>query len=160
MNSATDAFAIIEIAVSAIATASLWLAARRRSGRVRLACYWFAGAAVLWCLGAIIQEVLGAPSSGQAVDLTFADLPSLAALLAMVAGVAALMAARRARVSDGWRALGQRAVARPVIPRLVDGYIAAGALFLIGWITLFGSEYATSGSGPGAFAVELIHPLA
>jgi diguanylate cyclase (GGDEF)-like protein/PAS domain S-box-containing protein len=160
VNTATDALAIVEIAASAAATASLWLAARRRSGRVRLACYWFAGAAALWCLGVIIQQVLGAPLSGVAASLTFADLPPLLALPAMVAGVAALMAARRPRAGDGWRALGQRAVARPVIPRLVDGYIAAAALFLIGWITLFGSEYATSGGGAGAFTVELIHPLA
>jgi diguanylate cyclase (GGDEF)-like protein len=160
VNIGTDALPTAEIAVSAAAGASLWLAARRRPGRARVAYFCFAAVALLWCLGVIVQQALGAPLAGVSVGLTFADLPPLLALLAAVAGVAALMAARAARAGDGWRALSHRAAIRPVIPRLVDGYIVASALFVVGWITLFGPEYATSGSGPGAFAVELIRPLA
>ncbi|MGH3159312.1 MAG: hypothetical protein ACRDNF_22450, partial [Streptosporangiaceae bacterium] len=160
MSVGSDALAIAEIATPAAAALSLWLAARLRPGRVKIGYFWFAGVAALWCLGVVIGLALGAPLTGNAVGLTFADLPSLLALPAVVAGVAALMATRKARAGDGWRTLGHRAVQRPVIPRLVDGYITAAALFVVGWITLFGPEYATSGSGPGSFAVELIRPLA
>jgi diguanylate cyclase (GGDEF)-like protein/PAS domain S-box-containing protein len=160
MNVGTDALPTVEIAVSAAAGLSLWLDARRRPGRAGAAYFCFAAVALLWCLGVIVQQALGAPLTGVSVGLTFADLPPLLALMAAVAGVAALMAARAARAGAGWRALSHRAAARPVIPQLVDGYIVASALFVVGWITLFGPEYATSGSGPGAFAVELIRPLA
>ena len=160
MSVATDAFATADIAASAAAAVSLWLAARRRAGRIRLGYAWFASAAALWCLGVTLQLALGAPLRGVAVGLTFADLPPLLALPAAVAGVAALMAGHAARAGDRWRTLGQRAVAGPMVPRLVDGYIAAAALFVAGWITMFGPEYVTSGSGPGSFAVELIRPLA
>jgi diguanylate cyclase (GGDEF)-like protein/PAS domain S-box-containing protein len=159
VNFAANGLFIAEIAMSALAALGLWLGARRRTGRVRVGYLWFAGVAVLWCLGVILQRALGTPISG----LNLADLPPLLALPAAVGGAAALMAARQARAGDGWRTLGQRMAerfARPVIPRLVDGYITAAALFVIGWITLWGPEYATSGSGPGSFAVELIHPLA
>jgi diguanylate cyclase (GGDEF)-like protein/PAS domain S-box-containing protein len=160
MSIAAHALAGAGIATSAAAAATLWLAARRRPARVRLAYLWFAAAAAFWCLGIITQQALGAPLSGVAVGLTFADLPPLLALPAAVAGVAALVAAGSARASDGWRTLGQRVATRPVIPRLADGYIAAAALFVVGWITLFGPKYVKSGGGPGSFAVQLIHPLA
>jgi diguanylate cyclase (GGDEF)-like protein/PAS domain S-box-containing protein len=160
MSVATDALAAADIATSAAAAASLWLAARRRAGRIRLGYLCFADAAALWCLGVTIQLALGAPLRGVAVGLTFADLPPLLALPAAVVGVAALMAGHAARAGDRWRTLGQRAATGPVVPRLVDGYIAAAALFVVGWITMFGPEYVTSGSGPGSFAVELIRPLA
>jgi diguanylate cyclase (GGDEF)-like protein/PAS domain S-box-containing protein len=160
MSVATDVLAAADIATSAAAAASLWLAARRRAGRIRLGYICFAEAAALWCLGVIIQQALGAPLRGVAVGLTFADLPPLLALPAAAAGVAALMAGNAARAGDRWRTLGQRAATGPVVPRLVDGYIAAAALFVAGWITMFGPEYVTSGSGPGSFAVELIRPLA
>ncbi len=160
MSVATDVLGAADIATSAEAAGSLWLAARRRAGRIRLGYLWFAAAAALWCLGVVLQQVLGAPLRGVAVGLTFADLPPLLALPAAVAGIAALMAGRAARAGDRWRALGQRAAAGPVVPRLVDGYIVAAGLFVVGWITMFGPEYVTSGSGAGSFAVELIRPLA
>ena len=44
--------------------------------------------------------------------------------------------------------------------RLADGYVLAAALFVIGWVTLFGSIYQESGERAGAFALALAHPLA
>jgi diguanylate cyclase (GGDEF)-like protein/PAS domain S-box-containing protein len=148
------------IAASGAAALILWLAARRRAGRARLAYLWLGGAAGFWCLGVIVQQALGAPLSGVAVGLTAGDLPPLLALLAAVAGVAALAAASGAKARDGWRAIGQRITPRSVITRLADGYVLAAVLFVVGWFTLFGPDYIGSGSGPGAFAVELLHPLA
>jgi diguanylate cyclase (GGDEF)-like protein/PAS domain S-box-containing protein len=160
MSIAAHALAAAGIAASALAAIALWLAARRRAGRGRLAYLWFSGAAGLWCLGVIAQQVLGAPLSGVAVGLTLADLPPLLALVAVVAGVVALVAAGGGKAGDGWRTLGQRIARRPAIPRLADGFVLAAVLFVIGWITLLGPDYIRSGSGPGAFAVELLHPLA
>jgi len=158
MSIAGHALAAAEIAASALAALTLWLAARRLVGRGRLAYLWFSAAAALWCLGAIAQQALGAPLSGVAAGLTLADLPSLLALVAVVVGVAMLVAVGGGKAGDGWRTLGQRMARRPVIPRLADGFVLAAVLFVIGWIALFGPDYIRSGSGPGAFAVELLHP--
>jgi diguanylate cyclase (GGDEF)-like protein/PAS domain S-box-containing protein len=160
MSIAGHALAAAGIAASALAALTLWLAARRGAGRGRLAYLWFSGAAGFWCLGVIGQQVLGAPLSGVAVGLTLADLPPLLALIAVVAGVVVLVAAGGGKAGDGWRTLGQLMARRPVIPRLADGFVLAAVLFVTGWITLFGPDYIRSGSGPGAFAVELLHPLA
>ena len=141
MSIAAHALAAAGIAASAAAALALWLAARRQSGRVRLADLWLAGAAAFWCLGVIVQLVMGVPLSGVAVGLTLADLPPLLALVAVLAGAVALVAASGAMTGDGWRSLGQRMARRPVIPRLVDGYVLAAALFVVGWVTLFGPEY-------------------
>jgi diguanylate cyclase (GGDEF)-like protein/PAS domain S-box-containing protein len=156
----THALAFAGIAAAAAAALSLWLAARRQSGRIRLAYRWLGGAAALWCLGIIVQQALGVPLSGVPVGLTFADLPPLAALAAVLAGVRVLASAGTAGTRDGWRALGQRMTARPVIPRLTDSYLLAAVLFVIGWVALFGPDYIRAGSGPGVFAVELLPTLA
>ena len=160
MSIAGHALAAAGIAASALAALTLWLAARRRAGRSRLAYLWFSGAAGFWCLGVIAQQVLGAPLSGVAVGLTLADLPPLLALIAVVAGVVVLVAAGGGKAGDGWRILGQRMARRPMIPRLADGFVLAAVLFVVGWITLLGPDYIRSGSGPGAFATELLHPIA
>jgi diguanylate cyclase (GGDEF)-like protein/PAS domain S-box-containing protein len=160
MSTAGHVLATAGIAASALAALTLWLSARRRAGRGRLAYLWFGGAAGFWCLGVIAQQVLGAPLSGVAAGLTLADLPPLLALIAVVAGVVALVAAGGGKAGDGWRTLGQRMARRPEIPRLADGFVLAAVLFVIGWITLLGPDYIRSGSGPGAFAVELLHPMA
>jgi diguanylate cyclase (GGDEF)-like protein/PAS domain S-box-containing protein len=160
MSSAAHALAAAGIAASAAAALSLWLAAWRQSGRLRAGYLWLGGAAAFWCLGAITQQTLGAPLSGVAADLTLTDLPPLLALIAVLAGGLVLVAASDGKAHDGWRALGQRLAGRPVIPRLADGYALAAALFVIGWVTLFGPDYVRSGSGAGAFAVELLHPVA
>jgi diguanylate cyclase (GGDEF)-like protein/PAS domain S-box-containing protein len=49
---------------------------------------------------------------------------------------------------------------RDAVARLADGYILAAALFIVGWITLFGSIYHRSGDGAGTFVLALLHPLA
>ena len=46
------------------------------------------------------------------------------------------------------------------IARLADGFVLAAALFIVGWLTLFGSIYQRSGDGAGTFALALLHPLA
>jgi diguanylate cyclase (GGDEF)-like protein/PAS domain S-box-containing protein len=160
MSTAGHALAAAGIAASGVAALTLWLAARRRSGRARLGYLWLSGAAAFWCLGVIAQQALGTSLSSAAAGLTLADLPPLLALIAVVAAAVVLAAASGGKGRDGWRTLGHRVAGRPVISRLADGYILAAVLFVIGWITLFGPDYIRSGSGPGAFAVALLHPMA
>ena len=64
MSTAGHALAAAGIAASGVAGLTLWLAARRRSGRARLGYLWLSGAAAFWCLGVIAQQALGTSLSG------------------------------------------------------------------------------------------------
>lgn len=148
----------IAIAVLAAvgAAVSLWWGAEPYTGPLRRAYRWFAIAAVLWGAGAVVGQSLTVPVGAAAVPLSFGDLPGLLALAVMGAGLVRLAAA------------GQRP-AEPVLPghdqgqvagHVADGYVFASALFLIGWVTLFGSAFLKAGTGPATFAAELVHPIA
>jgi diguanylate cyclase (GGDEF)-like protein/PAS domain S-box-containing protein len=142
------------------AAASLWLGAQGLRGY-----RWLAGAALLWCAGLVAVQIEGPPSG-----LSFADLPSLLAVAVAAIGIIALCAkgpgakgpgARGPGVNtgddDAFSADGSQA---SVVPGLADGYVMAVALLVIGWVALFGGEFHHSGARPGAFLVDLIHPLA
>jgi diguanylate cyclase (GGDEF)-like protein/PAS domain S-box-containing protein len=141
------------VVVTAATAAILWFASSRHDGPVQRAYRWFTVAAVAWGAGFIAQQALAGPLGETAVPLTVGDLPSLPALLAMVAGLGALASARP-----------EAAAAAPApgvaMKRLADGYVLAAALFVIGWVTLFGSIYQESGERAGTFALALAHPLA
>jgi diguanylate cyclase (GGDEF)-like protein/PAS domain S-box-containing protein len=131
------------------AAASLWLRSRRGNGGY----LWLAGAAALWCAGLIALQV-----DGSTVGLSFADLPPLLAVAAAAVGIVLLTGARR---DPGSAAdLDDDVPQGSVLPGLADGYVMAVALLVIGWVTLFGSEFHRSGARPGTFLVDLIHPLA
>ena len=91
--------------------------------------------------------------------LSFADLPSLLLLPVMVAGLAGLAAAARRAVPETSASHRPRRGLGSAAAYLADGYVLAAALFLIGWVTLFGAAYAHSETGL-SFAGELLHPLA
>jgi diguanylate cyclase (GGDEF)-like protein len=145
------------------AAASLWLGGRRHSAASARGYRWLAGAAGLYCAALIIAQGLGpalSPDSG----LSFADLPSLLAVAAAAVGIWTLATAETgrgrataARGNDGTPLAAQPALAAP---GLADGYVAAVALLVIGWITLFSSEFHRSGERPGTFLLALVHPLA
>jgi diguanylate cyclase (GGDEF)-like protein/PAS domain S-box-containing protein len=138
--------------VAAVAAATiLWRNSTRHEGSVRNAYRWLTMAAVAWGAGFVAQQALIGPLGGTAVPLTLGDPVSLLALPAMVAGLMALAAPGA-----------EPAVIRPreAAMRLADGYVLAAALFIIGWVALFGSIYRSSGDGAGTFALALIHPLA
>ena len=141
------------VVVTAATAAILWFASSRHDGPVQRAYRWFTVAAVAWGAGFVAQQALAGPLGETAVPLTVGDLPSLPALLAMVAGLGALASARP-----------EAAAAAPApgvaMKRLADGYVLAAALFVIGWVTLFGSIYQESGERAGTFALALAHPLA
>jgi diguanylate cyclase (GGDEF)-like protein len=147
------------------AAVSLWLGARR-SGAFARGYRWLAGAAALYCAGLITQQALGSaltPASG----LSFADLPSLLAVATAAVGIVMLTTAERESESPGRSAAAGtdgpdplESPASPVLPGLADGYVMAVALLVIGWVTLFSSEFHRSGERPGTFLLALIHPLA
>ena len=143
------------VVVTAATAAVLWFASSLHEVPVPVqrAYRWFTVAAVAWGAGFVAQQALAGPLGETAVPLTVGDLPSLPALLAMVAGLGALASARP-----------EAATAAPApgvaMKRLADGYVLAAALFVIGWVTLFGSIYQESGERAGAFALALAHPLA
>jgi len=143
----TAAGAVVAVAAAAI----LWRSSTRHEGPVRRAYRWLAVAAVALGAGFVAQQALTGPLGGTAVPLTFGDLLSLFALPAMVAGLVAMAAAGT-----------DTAAVRPrdAAMRLADGYVLAAALFVIGWVALFGSIYRRSGDGAGTFTLALLHPLA
>jgi diguanylate cyclase (GGDEF)-like protein len=156
------------------AAVSLWLGARRLGSTFARGYRWLAGAAALYCIGLVLQQLTGeAPSPGS--GLSFSDLPSLLALAAAAIGIALLATAeregqkrsRRAAGADGGTAVqgppgedSPESEAGSVLPGLADGYVVAVALLVIGWVTLFSSEFHRSGERPGTFLLALIHPLA
>jgi len=140
------------------AAVSLWLGAQGLRGY-----RWLAGAALLWCAGLIAVQIDGPPSG-----LSFADLPSLLAVAAAAIGIIALCTHSTGASGPGASrpAAGGRETAladgsqTSVVPGLADGYVMAVALFVIGWVALFGGEFHRSGARPGTFLLDLIHPLA
>jgi diguanylate cyclase (GGDEF)-like protein/PAS domain S-box-containing protein len=138
------------------AAVSLWWGAEPYTGPLRRAYRWFSIAAALWGAGVVVGQSLTVPVGAAAVPLSFGDLPGLLALAVMGAGLVRLAAAGRRPAGPGLPGHDQGQVAGQV----ADGYVFASALFLIGWITLFGSAFLKAGTGPATFAAELVHPIA
>jgi diguanylate cyclase (GGDEF)-like protein len=148
------------------AAVSLWLGARQHDSAFARGYRWLAAAAALYGAGLITQQVLGSalsPGSG----LSFADLPPLLAVAAAALGIVMLATAERegeagrasaAHGGDGANPLEN--TTSPVLPGLADGYVMAVALLVIGWVTLFSTEFHRSAERPGTFLLTLIHPLA
>lgn len=142
--------------LAAAAAAFLWLGPGRAEPSSRNAYRWLAFAALAWGAGFVAQESL--TGTGAVTSVTFADMLSLLALPALGAGVIGLARARHLPGGDGLA--GSWAQARSALARVADGCLLATALFIIGWVTLFGAEYRRAGQGAGAFAVDLLHPIA
>jgi diguanylate cyclase (GGDEF)-like protein/PAS domain S-box-containing protein len=125
------------------AAAALWFGTRDAGEQQRRGYRWLAAAALLWCAGLVAQQI-----DGVLTGLSFADLPSLLAVVATAIGIVLLNPRRDAEDRS------------PALPGLADGYVMAVALLVLGWITLFGAEFHHSGARPGTFLLDLIHPLA
>src|SRR5258708_32383820 len=83
---------------------------------------------------------------------------AVVALGAVGAGLAGLARAGGRAGRDERRAA--RAQARGAVARLADASVLAPSLFVIGWLTLFGSEHRRTDESAGAFALQAIHPIA
>ena len=146
--------------VAAVAVLSLWRGALRQPLPDRRPYLWFAVAAGLVFANMIISQTVLLPAGETAMAVSFADLPALLFLPAMAAGLAGLASAVSGAAAETHSARPSRRGPGAVCADLADGYVLAAALFLIGWVTLFGHSFAASGGDPSAFAAELIHPLA
>ena len=176
---------IMGIIASGSAAASLWIGASRAGsllraghrlmGNQRAGYRWLACAAGLWFVGAIAQQVFSGVLGSVAPPLQFADLFPLLALIPGAAGLILLAVpaggdkgaeAARDGPPAAWKTRGPQAwPLRTYLPHLRwrhlgDSYVLAAALFLIGWLALFGPGYHRSGEGPGTFALDLARPLA
>ena len=158
MSLAAQAATTVVALIAAVAAVSLWRGANRHTGSVQRAYRIFALTPLLWGAGAIAQQALASASAGATFPFTFADLPGLLALAALVTGLASLGSRREAARHP----LAQRHRTRvgTAVARGADGYVVASALFIIGWITVLSAGYVRSGDDAGTFAAELIHPLA
>jgi diguanylate cyclase (GGDEF)-like protein len=155
----SPAATVITALAAAAASVSLWWAARRVTVPLRAAYRWFALAAGLWGMGAVLSQALPVPVGAAAIPLSFGDLPALLALPAMAAGLVRLAAAGAAEATQPLppgRISGRGGIAA----RVADGYIMASALFLICWLVQLRTAYLAAGTGPAIFTVELVHPLA
>ncbi|MBO0775771.1 MAG: hypothetical protein J2P34_05610, partial [Actinobacteria bacterium] len=144
------------ILVAGAAVVSRWRAGQRRQGPLRRAHRWFAVTALCWAAGLVVRQA----AAGTAGSFTIADLLPLAGLVAAVAGMRALAAGRPAAPAGWPAARPARLGAAGLAVRIADGYLLASALFLIGWVAIFAADYAHWGQSAGAFAAELIHPVA
>src|SRR5450755_1945119 len=126
--------------VAAAGAAVALLSGRQQPEADRLARRWLAVTAVLWGGAAIAQNVASGVI-GAAGPLGLAGLAS-------------------SRPAGGLASLVQLRLARAGVTRLADGCLLAASLFLIGWVTVLAPVYATADVSAGAFAADLINPLA
>jgi diguanylate cyclase (GGDEF)-like protein/PAS domain S-box-containing protein len=145
---------------AAIAIGSLWRGALRQPLPDRRPYLWFAVAAGLVFANMIVSQTVLLPTGDTAMVVSFADLPALLFLPAMAAGLAGLASAVSGAAAETQPGRHSRRGPGAVCADLADGYVLAAALFLIGWVTVFGHFLAAPGEDPSAFATALIHPLA
>src|SRR5215472_15367573 len=146
--------------MAVIAVLSLWRGSLRQAWPDRRPYLWFAIAAGLAFASMIVSQTVSLPTGETAMVVWPADLPALLFLPAMATGLAALASIVRGEVAETQSVRLSRRGLGAVCAYLADGSVLAAALFLIGWVTLFGHAFAVSGETPSNFAAELIHPLA
>ncbi len=155
--------AILATLAAAGAAVALWVGAGRHGSTVARGYRWLAAAALFWAAGLTMQLAL-AGSLGLSGALSLADVAPLLALGATAVGIMVLASPRPLAAEGDATALRgeQRGAILPgsVLPGLADGYVTAVSLLVMGWIVAFGAEYHDSTGGPGAFLLDLLHPLA
>ncbi|TDD37389.1 EAL domain-containing protein [Actinomadura sp. KC06] len=146
-----------EVGAAGAAAVSLLLSARRpdgipadgapdalSGGLWRASWRWYGIAAASWFLGAL-GSALSDGHARSALSLSVPDLFYLFALVALVVGLVAPI--RLPRDTGVW------------LRYAADTYVCACALFVLGWVAVFGTLYHRSGESPSAFLLELLYPL-
>jgi diguanylate cyclase (GGDEF)-like protein len=126
------------------AAVGLFVGARRHVGQVARGYRWLCGAALFWFAG----QVLAGPLNSSPGPLSLADVAPLLALATAATGVMVLAETEKRNDTGS------------VLPGLVDGYVMAVALLVIGWVVAFGGEFHRAGGRPGTFLQYLLFPLA
>ena len=167
MSAATLAWSAVWLALSALASVRLWRLPSSGSQLAEndLGFRWLAAAALAAGVGGTLQQAFGGLTGGPE-PLRLADLVSLAVLPALVIGLVMVTFGRDGGPAGAtparWR-VGQDSLPRfwpPTKGMLVDAALFAVSVFLICLAVAFGPDYITSGSGPGAFSLDLIRPVA
>lgn len=151
--------------VAALACARLLRASSHPEPPVKNGYRWLAVAAVCLAAGAIVHQAFDGLIGG-ALPLRMADMISLAALPALVIGLASLTS--RYAWGDQGAPRGGRlarehagvASGGPMTGMAVDSCLLVGSLFVIFLVTLYGPDYLHAHIGRAAFALALIRPLA
>ncbi|MFD0691158.1 putative bifunctional diguanylate cyclase/phosphodiesterase [Actinomadura fibrosa] len=105
---------------------------------------WYGIAASCWFVGAV-GTAASDHVSRSALSLSVPDLFYLAAVAALVTGL--VVPIRLSRDVGTW------------LRYAADTYVCACALFVLGWVALFGSLYHQTGESPSEFLLELLYPL-
>jgi diguanylate cyclase (GGDEF)-like protein/PAS domain S-box-containing protein len=143
--------------VAVAAAAYLWRGSARHESSARSGYRALAAAAVFWGGGFVAQEAMAA--SGTGTSLTSADLLSLLALPAIAVGLACLAREHGGEAAGGFRPT-PPAHPRDAAAWLADACLLTGALFVIAWVAVLGSQYRRIGESAGIFTIQAIHPIA
>ncbi len=168
MSPVTLAWSAAWILIGALAVTRLLRLSDNPEPFIKSAYRMLAIAAACLTVGGVIQQAVNGVIGGPQ-PLRISDLISLAALPALVIGLATITA-DRVRTADGrieasrWRrrpSLGADGAieAWPQPGAVLDSALLVVSLFTIGLVTLFGPDYDGSGIGRAAFAVDLIRPV-
>ncbi|MEV4252120.1 EAL domain-containing protein [Spirillospora sp. NPDC049652] len=106
---------------------------------------WFGIAAAAWGIGALSRTLSAMLHGGGTLALSVTDPFYLVAMFALVTGlVLPIRPPRSARLWTRYAA---------------DTYVCVAGLFVLGWVSLFGTLFHRSGESPGEFLLELLYPL-
>jgi EAL domain-containing protein (putative c-di-GMP-specific phosphodiesterase class I)/GGDEF domain-containing protein len=165
MTSVALAWSAAWIVMAAAAGIRLWRASTGREPFVKSGYRWLAAAALCLGVGGAVQETFGGLIGG-ALPLRVADLISLSALPAILIGLATITTDRadgdRGRIEPSrWRLFQDRAAqVRPGSGAVLDSALLVVSLFAIGLVVMFGADFTKAAVGPGAFALDLLRPVA
>lgn len=152
---------IVTALAAGAAAISLWFGAARAHVVDRAAYRWLAIAALLWCAGAVGERIMSSQVTGFTAPLTLADLFPLLALVPMATGALAFAipgsAAIRGPLGSACRS---ELATQRFFGHVLDSYLLASALVIVGWLSLFGSQYHRSAEDPRTFMLGLARPLA
>ena len=124
--------------------ASLPAARRWPAATASAAWRWFALAAACWSAGTAANSMSNALSR-TGVSLSVSDLFLLAAVVALATGF--VVPIRMMRAARTW------------LRYAADTFVCVAALFVFGWVTLFGGLYDLSGETAADFVIELMYPI-
>ena len=157
MSSALLAWTAAGALAAVVAVVRLLGASNQPEPSVKNGYRWFAVAAACWGIGGVAQATFGGLIGG-ASPLRVADLVSLAAWPALVIGVATLTGrfAEPDRADGGPESIPVSAAQGIVM----DSCLLVAALFVIGWVTVFGPDYTAADVSGSTFAFDLIRPMA
>jgi len=118
---------------------------------------WLAVTAAAWG-AAFAAQGAGTDTVTPVVQLTLTDLLALLGLPAL--GLAFVRLARAGQSETSGRVDSLSQGQGQGSGQFTDGCLLALSVFIVGWMALLRHAYAVTAVGPGAFAVDLIHPIA